>query len=104
MIYKITYSAESSVDVIEGNGCGGGGVSYDEEDETSVGATRDRLIDDVTRLYKSGVNDRTGVENSNLGGGGLPPVNDRPANKKNNKKKFSKMNNKSFLFYQIFDC
>ncbi len=94
---KITYSAESSVDVIEGNGCGGGGVSYDEEEEeeTSVDATRDRLIDDGTRLYKSGVNDRTGVENSNLGGGGgggggLPPVNDRPANKKKRKREIFK--------------
>jgi hypothetical protein len=36
----------------------------------SVGATRDRLIDDDTRLYKSGVSDRTGVENSSFGGGG----------------------------------
>ncbi len=73
MIYRIYYSAESSVDVTEGNGCdggGGGGVSYDnDEEETSVGATRDRLIDDDTRLYKSGVNDRVGVEKSNLGGG-----------------------------------
>jgi len=70
MIYKTIYSAESSADVTEGNGCGGDGVSYEKEDEeTSVAATRDRLIDDGTRLYKSGVNDRTGVENSNLGGG-----------------------------------
>jgi hypothetical protein len=56
MIYRIYYSAESSVDVTEGNGCdggGGGGVSYDND----------------TRLYKSGVNDRVGVEKSNLGGG-----------------------------------
>jgi hypothetical protein len=67
MISKLSYSAESSVAVIEGNGCGGGGVSYEEE--TSVGATRERLIDDGIRLYKSGVNDRTGVENSNFGGG-----------------------------------
>ncbi len=78
MIYRIVYSAESSVDVIEDNGCGGDGVSYEDDDEeTSVGATRDRLIDDDTRLYKSGVNDRTGVENSNLSGG-WAPVNTRP--------------------------
>jgi hypothetical protein len=57
------------VDTTEGNVCGGDGVSYEDEEETNVGATRDRLIDDDTRLYKSGVSDRTGVENSNLGGG-----------------------------------
>ena len=46
----------------------GGGVSY-VDDEANPGVIRDRLIDDGTRLYKSGVSDRTGVENSSLGGG-----------------------------------
>jgi hypothetical protein len=59
-------SAESIVDATEGNG--GGGVSYEEE-EASIGAIRDRLIDVATRLYKSGVSDRIGVENSSLVGG-----------------------------------
>jgi hypothetical protein len=62
----MTYSAESIVDAAEGNG--GGGVSY-EDKEASAGAIRDRLMDDGSRLYISGVSDRTGVENSSLAGG-----------------------------------
>ena len=75
-----SYSAESHVDVPEDNGCGGDGVSYNDE-ETIAGATRDRLIEDDTRLYKSGVNDRTGVENSNFGGG-CTLVKTRPTKRK----------------------
>jgi hypothetical protein len=56
------------VEATEESGRGGGGVSYEDE-EVSAGVIRDRLIDDGTRLYKSGVNDRTGVENSSLAGG-----------------------------------
>lgn len=54
-------------------GCNGGGVSYVEEG-TRVGAARVRFTDDDdddgARLYKSGVTDRAGVENSNFGSGG----------------------------------
>lgn len=61
----LTYSAESIVEPDGGSGAGGGGVSY-EDAGPSAGVTRDRFIDDGTRLYKSGVNDRIGVENSSL--------------------------------------
>jgi len=53
------------VELVEGNGTAGGGVSYDDA-EAIAGVIRDRLIDDGTRLYQSGVNDRIGVENSGL--------------------------------------
>jgi hypothetical protein len=53
------------VELVEGNGTAGGGVSY-EDAEAIAGVIRDRLIDDGTRLYQSGVNDRIGVENSGL--------------------------------------
>lgn len=66
----ITYSAESTVEVVEGRGAGGGGVSNKDEGP-SAGVIRDRLIDDGNRLYKSGVVDRIGVENSSLVAGGL---------------------------------
>ncbi len=65
IIYNITYSAESIVEAADGSGARGGGVSY-VDDEANAGVIRDRLIDDGTRLYKSGVTDRTGVENSSL--------------------------------------
>ncbi len=53
------------VELVEGNGAAGGGVSY-EDAAAIAGVIRDRLIDDGTRLYQSGVNDRIGVENSSL--------------------------------------
>ena len=56
------------VDAMDGNGGGGGGVSYVDAVDANAGVIRDRFIDDGTRLYKSGVIDRTGVENSNFVG------------------------------------
>lgn len=61
-------NARSAESIDEPDGTDGG-VSY-VDDETSAGVMRDRLMDDVgTRLYKSGVMDRTGVENSSFAGG-----------------------------------
>jgi hypothetical protein len=68
------------------NGAGGGGVSY-VDDEVNAGVIRDRFIDDGTRLYISGVTDRTGVENSSLVAGGFP-LNDRPTMTKMKKNPF----------------